>query len=184
MATHSPQSRVAASRVNEIVGRLRERGDRLTPQRYAVVRALVEGGEHPSAEQLFHRVSDAYPMMSRATVYKTLDTLNAAGEVLELEFREGPNRYDANIPSAHPHVVCTGCGRIDDVRLDRLGRLSRRSPSRWATRSAAIAWTSTASAQPVLPTAEDVVIRAAYHALRNAIIHSDSPVINKKLPPE
>jgi len=121
MATHSPQSRVVASRVNEIVGRLRERGHRLAPQRYAVVRALVEGGEHPSAEQLFHRVSDAYPMMSRATVYKTLDTLNAAGEVLELEFREGPNRYDANIPSAHPHVVCTGCGRIDDVRLDRLG---------------------------------------------------------------
>jgi len=110
-----------AIRVNEIVGRLRERGHRLTPQRYAVVRALVEGGEHASAEQLFHRVSDAYPMMSRATDYKTLDTLNAAGEVLELEFREGPNRYDANIPSAHPHLVCTGCRRIDDVRLDRLG---------------------------------------------------------------
>ena len=101
MTTHSPQNRIAASRVQQIVGRLRERGHRLTPQRYAVLRALVEGGEHPSAEQLFHRVSDAYPMMSRATVYKTLDTLNAAGEVLELEFREGPNRYDANIPSAH-----------------------------------------------------------------------------------
>jgi len=107
MATHSPQSRVVASRVNEIVGRLRERGHRLTRQRYAVVRALVEGGEHPSAEQLFHRVSDAYPMMSRATVYKTLDTLNAADEVLELEFRERPNRYDANIPSAHtPRSLC------------------------------------------------------------------------------
>jgi Fe2+ or Zn2+ uptake regulation protein len=70
--------------VNEIVGRLRERRHRLTRQRYAVVRALVEGGEHPSTEQLFHLVSDAYPMMSRATVYKTLDTLNAADEVLEL----------------------------------------------------------------------------------------------------
>ena len=79
MATHSPQSRVVASCVNEIVGRLCERGHRLTPQRYAVVRALVEGGEHPCAEQLYHRVSDAYPMMSRATVYKTLDTLNARG---------------------------------------------------------------------------------------------------------
>jgi hypothetical protein len=63
MATHSPQSGVVASRVNEIVGRLRERGHRLTPQRYAVVRALVEGGDHPSAEQLFHRVSDAYLMI-------------------------------------------------------------------------------------------------------------------------
>jgi Fe2+ or Zn2+ uptake regulation protein len=25
------------------------------------------------------------------------------------------------MPGAHPHVVCTGCGRIDDVRMDRLG---------------------------------------------------------------
>ena len=39
----------------------------------------MQGGEHPSAEQLFHRVWAAYPMMSRATVYKTLDTLNARG---------------------------------------------------------------------------------------------------------
>ena len=116
MTSHSPQkNRVAASRVKQIVDRLRERGHRLTPQRYAVLRALVEGAEHPSAEQLFRRVSEDYPMMSPATVYKTLDTLKAAGEVLELEFREGPNRYDANLPNAHPHVVCTRCGRIDDV---------------------------------------------------------------------
>ena len=109
-----------ASRVSEIVARLRERGHRLTPQRYAVVRALVEGGKHPIAEQLFQRVTDAYPMMSPATVYKTLDTLKAAGEVLELEFRGGPNRYDANMPSPHPHAVCTRCGRIEDVATERM----------------------------------------------------------------
>jgi Fur family transcriptional regulator, peroxide stress response regulator len=116
----SPTSSVA-NRVQEIVDRLRKRGHRLTPQRYAVLSALVEGGGHPSAEQIFQRVTDAYPMMSPATIYKMLDTLKTAGEVLELEFREGPNRYDANIPSAHPHVVCSRCGRIEDVMLDRLG---------------------------------------------------------------
>jgi Fe2+ or Zn2+ uptake regulation protein len=63
MATHFPQSHVVARRVNESVGQLRDRGHGLTSQRYAVVRALVKGGEHPSAEQLFHRVSDAYPLI-------------------------------------------------------------------------------------------------------------------------
>jgi Fur family peroxide stress response transcriptional regulator len=121
VTTHSPQDSSAASRVQEIVGRLRERGHRLTPQRYAVLSALVEGGGHPSANQIFQRVTEAYPMMSPATVYKMLDTLKIAGEVLELEFRDGPNRYDANRPSAHPHVVCTRCGRIDDVMLDQIG---------------------------------------------------------------
>ena len=151
MATHSPQSGVVASRVNEIVGRLRERGHRLTPQRYAVVRALVEGGEHPSTEQLFHRVSDAYPMMSRATVYKTFDTLKAAGDVLELESARDRIATTRTCPA----LTCTWCARAaaGSTRSGWIGwgRLSRRSPSRWATRSAAIAWTSTASAQPAPP---------------------------------
>ena len=56
---------VVANRVHEIVARLRERGHRLTPQRYAVVRAVMKCGENPSAEQ------------SRATVYKTLDIWEA-----------------------------------------------------------------------------------------------------------
>jgi len=117
MATHSPQSRVVASRVNEIVGRLRERGHRLTPQRYAFVRALVEGGEHPTAEQLFHRVSDAYPMMSRATVYKTLDTLNAAGEVLELEFREAESLRREHSQRPHPALTLREVSRLLQIRL-------------------------------------------------------------------
>lgn len=109
-----------SGRVGEIVGRLRSRGHRLTPQRYAVVRALVESDEHPSADQLFQTVQPDFPMMSPATVYKTLETLRSAGEVLEIEFRDGPNRYDARMPSPHPHVVCNHCGRIDDVDVSHL----------------------------------------------------------------
>jgi Fur family peroxide stress response transcriptional regulator len=54
-------------------------------------------------------------MMSPATVYKTIDVLKDLGEILELEFRDGANRYDANIPEPHPHLVCTRCGRIQDL---------------------------------------------------------------------
>lgn len=113
MKSQSLQTRTA--RTERIVARLRARGHRLTPQRLAIVRALVESGEHPSAEQLYRHVQPEYPMMSPATVYKTLDTLKAVGEVLELEFRNRPNRYDATMPTPHPHAVCTRCGRIDDV---------------------------------------------------------------------
>lgn len=119
VTTHSPQLAERARRVDDIVARLRASGHRLTPQRHAVVRALVDGA-HPSAEQLYQHVVADYPMMSPATVYKTIDALKLIGEVLELEFREGPNRYDANMPTPHPHAICTRCGRIDDVTMDRL----------------------------------------------------------------
>jgi len=58
------------------------------------------------------------PTTSLATVYKTLDTLKGLGEVQELELRSGRNHYDAVDPVAHPHVVCTECGRIEDVRIE------------------------------------------------------------------
>jgi hypothetical protein len=55
---------------------------------------------------------------------QTLDTLKAIGEVLELEFRDGSNRYDGVRPQAHPHLVCTRCGKIEDVDLDGISALA------------------------------------------------------------
>jgi Fur family peroxide stress response transcriptional regulator len=112
------------ARIAELTRRLAEQGYRLTPQRLAVVRALVDARNHPSAEDLFARVRETCPTTSLATVYKTLDTLKGIGEVLELEFRDGSNRYDGVRPGAHPHLMCTRCGRIEDLDLEGLGALA------------------------------------------------------------
>ena len=112
------------ARIAELTRKLAEQGYRITPQRLAVVGALVEARNHPSAEELFARVRESCPTTSLATVYKTLDTLKAIGEVLELEFRDGSNRYDGVRPEAHPHLVCTRCGKIEDVDLEGLGALA------------------------------------------------------------
>jgi len=111
-------------RVGELVRKLRASGQRLTPQRLAVLRALVESEAHPSAEHIYREVLPLYPMMSLATVYKTIDVLKDMGEILELEFRDGANRYDANIPEPHPHVVCTACGSIQDLDVGDVGALT------------------------------------------------------------
>jgi Fur family transcriptional regulator, peroxide stress response regulator len=102
-------------RVNDLVAKLRGRGFRLTPQRLAVLRALVSDPSHPSVDSIYRELAPIYPMMSLATVYKTIEVLKEMGEVLELGFANGPSRYDANIPAPHAHMVCTECGRIEDV---------------------------------------------------------------------
>jgi Fur family peroxide stress response transcriptional regulator len=112
------------ARVDELVRKLRANGQRLTPQRLALLRALVSNPDHPSAEQAYREVLPLYPMMSLATVYKTIDVLKELGEIHELEFRDGANRYDANIPGPHPHLVCTQCGRIQDLDVGELGALT------------------------------------------------------------
>ena len=107
-------------RLQELVQRIRARGGRLTPQRVAVLKVLAESAGHPSVEQIYDRIKVDFPTTSLATIYKTIALLKEMGEVLELGFGDGSNRYDGNKPFAHPHLVCTQCGDIRDIDLPAL----------------------------------------------------------------
>jgi Fur family peroxide stress response transcriptional regulator len=109
-------------RVARLVTALRANGHRLTPQRLAVLRVLAESPDHPSVEQVYEEVRRQHPMISRATVYKTVETLKGMGQVLELEFSGAGNRYDGRRVEPHPHLVCRGCGSIRDLELPGLMR--------------------------------------------------------------
>lgn len=102
-------------RVEEMITRLRAAGHRLTPQRVAVVRALVGPVGHPCVEQLHGAVTAAQPGVGLATIYNTLDLLQSLGEVIALDLGEGRKRYDARRPEPHAHLVCATCGRVEDV---------------------------------------------------------------------
>jgi Fur family peroxide stress response transcriptional regulator len=101
---------------------LRASGHRLTPQRLAVLRVLAESPDHLSVGQVYEEVRRQHPMISRATVYKTVKTLKGMGQVLELEFSGASNRYDGRRAEPHPHLVCRGCGSIRDLELPGLMR--------------------------------------------------------------
>ena len=105
-------------RDSELIGRLQSAGYRLTPQRLALVRMLATDRSHPSADQIFARLRAEYPTISLATVYNTLEVLVELGEALPLDLHEGCTRYDVRRPTAHPHVVCRKCGRIDDLEVE------------------------------------------------------------------
>lgn len=115
------------TRINQLRRRLAESGGRITPQRLAILDALVYGKSHPTAEQIHEQVLRTSPTTSLATVYKTLDTLKSLGEVRELELGDDSHHFDALNPSAHPHVMCTRCGRIEDVELPEFSELSSRA---------------------------------------------------------
>ena len=110
-------------RLEMLIDRLRERGCRLTPQRRAVIQILVESQDHPTVEQIYEQVREDFPMTSLATVYKTVALLKEMGEVREIGFGEGGNRYDGYDPSPHPHLICVECRQIVDLDLPTLDTL-------------------------------------------------------------
>lgn len=111
-------------RLERMLEKLRERKFRITPQRLAVVKILAESKGHPSAETIYKQVRKVFPTTSLATIYKTVSLLKELGEVLELGFPEGSNRYDGNKPYPHPHIICVRCKKIIDPDLRGIERLS------------------------------------------------------------
>jgi len=95
---------------------LREMGCKVTPQRLAIYEVLKTCNMHPTAETIYDIISSDYPTMSLATVYKTLDLLKEAKIIQELNISGNTARYDVN-PAPHPHIICTKCGKIENVDM-------------------------------------------------------------------
>ena len=112
----------AAKRMAEFAERCRRGGLAVTPQRLAIIEALLGSGEHPRADAIFAAVRMQHPHISLATVHRTLETLCDIGEARKVTLLHDSARYDGNM-SPHHHVVCVKCRRIRDIEIPQLDRI-------------------------------------------------------------
>jgi Fe2+ or Zn2+ uptake regulation protein len=89
-------------------------GLRCTPQRYAVMKFLMEHATHPTAAEIFEAVNRADPRCSRATAYNNLRDLVQAGLVREVAAEGRAARFDAK-GAPHHHFICDRCGAVEDI---------------------------------------------------------------------
>jgi Fur family peroxide stress response transcriptional regulator len=108
-----------------IIQKLRDNGHKITPQRMAIVKILAKSDGHPSVENIYDQIKRNFPTMSLATVYRNIVLIKSLGEVLELGFPDGSNRYDGNKPYPHPHVICIECKKILDPDLESLDEMKK-----------------------------------------------------------
>ena len=99
---------------SQLESALRERGMRVTPQRVLINRALRELDRHVTADEVLGAVAERLPNASLPTVYATLDLLEEMGMVRRVAARSGAALYDPRT-DVHQHVVCRGCGRVEDL---------------------------------------------------------------------
>jgi Fur family peroxide stress response transcriptional regulator len=102
---------------------MRDNGHKITPQRLAIVKIIAGSESHPSVEDIYDRITKDFPTMSLATVYRNIVLIKSLGEILELGFPDGSNRYDGNKPYPHPHVICIKCKKIVDPELSSLDEM-------------------------------------------------------------
>lgn len=103
---------------------LREKGERVTAARRAVLHVLDDAPGHLCAEDIVERVDAAEPGVHRATVYRSLQSLTELGVVAHTHVPGGATIYHLKHSAAsrhgHAHLQCTTCERFFDVPTDWL----------------------------------------------------------------
>jgi Fur family ferric uptake transcriptional regulator len=104
---------------------LRERGLRLTAQRQLVLEAVYDLG-HATPDQVHGKVAATAAGVNISTVYRTLELLEEVGLVTHTHLSHGAPTYHAASEQQHVHLVCRGCGRIDEVEPSVLSAVAAR----------------------------------------------------------
>jgi Fur family iron response transcriptional regulator len=80
----------------------------------AVAEYVLATREHPSADLVWARVRASFPMISRATVYNTLNRFVRQGLLRQLVLAEGSVVFDPHL-APHHHFIDDSSGSIHDV---------------------------------------------------------------------
>jgi Fur family peroxide stress response transcriptional regulator len=100
----------------------REQGWTLTPQRRAILRAVLDLDDHPTADRVHVALGRRRVRVSRATVFRTLESFVRLGIITKTCHPGISIRYDSRT-GQHHHLVCLRCDRVvdfSDPRLDKL----------------------------------------------------------------
>jgi Fur family transcriptional regulator, ferric uptake regulator len=98
---------------------LAKNGLRLTGQRRLILDKLLKADSHLSQEEIYQSVRAQG--VGRATVFRTLKTLQECGLASPVVGRDGVARFEVELDRPHhDHLICVDCGRIQEVRWPEL----------------------------------------------------------------
>ena len=117
-------------RVQAAVGMLRQKHERVTKARQAVIEVLDGTTEHLVAEEIVVRAEGSAPGVHRATVYRALATLGDLGLVTHTHVGGSATVYHLAVPTpstqtatTHAHLQCTNCQAVIDISAEALDSL-------------------------------------------------------------
>ena len=100
-------------KITEIRNKLIEKGLKVTPQRIAILEAIINLNNHPTADNIIDYIRNNHPNIATATVYKVLDALVANELIIKVKTEKDVMRYDA-VMERHHHLYCSESDRIED----------------------------------------------------------------------
>jgi Fur family peroxide stress response transcriptional regulator len=106
----------------EFSNRLVEKGLKVTPQRIAILEAIVNLNNHPTADNIIEYIRKNHPNIATATVYKVLEALVSGGLIKKVKTEKDVMRYDA-VMENHHHLYCSDSDKIVDYSNPELNEM-------------------------------------------------------------
>jgi Fur family transcriptional regulator, iron response regulator len=103
----------------DVVAVLEQHGIQPSAQRVAVAQYVLYTDQHPSADQVWTVVKESFPMISRATVYNTLNLFVEKELLRELHLSATSVVFDPKLDTHH-HFIDDATGTIHDVAWDKV----------------------------------------------------------------
>ena len=97
------------------IDELKNTGLKATLPRLTILEIFQNGGQrHMTAEDVFRVLLNEHSDIGLATVYRVLTQFEQAGILERSHFESGKAVYELNEGKHHDHLVCTGCGRVEE----------------------------------------------------------------------
>jgi Fur family ferric uptake transcriptional regulator len=101
----------------EFTAYLVSNGHRKTPERYLILKHIYTLDTHFDVDFLFHSINAGHPMVSRATLYNTIELLVDCNLVIKHSFGSNMAHYEKAYNSeSHLHMICNVCGDIAEIK--------------------------------------------------------------------
>lgn len=110
--------------ISGLAERLKKAGYKLTPARRAVIQVLESRHDHLSHNEILEAGQKIYSRLSRATVYRTMETLVELNLVRSIYLNDPTQRF-MSAAGGHHHLICTKCDTVlefDHCTVDQLSR--------------------------------------------------------------
>lgn len=103
---------------------LKERGQRFTKEREAILQKILSSRGHFDPESLYLKIKETGLKTSRASIYRTLNLLCECGLIERVKKTEHGTIYEhTSVHEHHDHMLCMECGNIIEFYSETLEKL-------------------------------------------------------------